>query len=102
MTFALLTRHLAYGAGHVKFMLAQKPERVDELTNYLLGGERFILDEYFGQQTWEALAILMGGGIARYDQGLEMVAGVKRKMVRDYVTRLESIGLGSYARPRCT
>jgi len=94
-----LTRHITFGMGHIRYLLSVEPHRADELTNYLLSGERFILTEYFGDQTWEALAILLGGGLANYERGCSMVESLKRKMVRDYVTRLETIGLHAYAHP---
>ncbi len=94
-----ISRHIAFEMGHTRYMLSAEPQRADELSNYLLAAERFVLDEYFGKQTWEALAILLGGGAANYAQGVAKVDQLKRKMVRDYITRLESVGLGAYAHP---
>jgi hypothetical protein len=94
-----VSRHIAYGMDHIRYMLRVQPQRVDELSNYLLGAEAFILDQYFDRHTWQALAILMGGSIEGYDHGSELVWDVQRKMVRDYVCRLESVGLADYAHP---
>lgn len=100
LTMQDISRHLTYGMDHTQFLLSRQPERADELTNYLLAAERFVLDEYINQPTWQALAILFGGGVEGYEEGLKAVDDLKRRMVRDYVSRLETVGLGSYAHPQ--
>ncbi len=94
-----LTRHIQYGMGRAAYMVERNPERRDEIKAYLGNSERWILDEYFGAPTWEALALLLGGGVEGYERGVEQLQGVRRKMVRDYARRLECLGLSDYLRP---
>jgi hypothetical protein len=84
-------RHVAYAVGHLKFLLANRPERRDEIQRYLDKGEALLqVDEQKDNATREATAILLGGGKDRIGEGLRKLNQMRARQVRDYVRRLES------------
>lgn len=92
-------RHVAFGILHLKYMNAMCPERREEIHTYLdevearqatgAGGEnpagRLVL-------TSEALAVLLGGGKDKIDEGQKMLMAVRQRQAKEYFQRLKSAG----------
>jgi hypothetical protein len=93
------SRHLGFGVLHLKYVLDSEPWRREELHHYFDKVETTLAPDPMdtdGQNfaLFEALAILMGGGIKNFDKGLQMAMGVQRKRVNEYMHRLNVAGLG--------
>jgi hypothetical protein len=91
------SRHVAFGVTHLKYLLETQPERREELHAYL---DRFEPAVSLSQggitadgDVSEALAVLLGGGKAGYDEGQKRLLAIRRKQVAEYMHRLEVIGL---------
>jgi hypothetical protein len=91
------SRHLGFGVMHLKYILETQPWRREEIHHYLDRIEASLIpnptDDAAGFALFEALAILMGGGINNFDKGLQMAMAVQRKRINEYVHRLEVAGL---------
>tara|TARA_Y100000310_G_scaffold277238_1_gene294860 strand:- start:2919 stop:4007 length:1089 start_codon:yes stop_codon:yes gene_type:complete len=92
-------RHVAFGVMHLRYMAAMAPERRDEIHCYLDDSERNLLA---GQQnpaanqtsTSEALAILLGGGKDKFDEGYKKLLAIRRRQVKEFIQRVKSAGFG--------
>jgi hypothetical protein len=42
---------------------------------------------------WESLACIFGGGVRGMDRGMEVVKGLRRHYVRDYIRCMDWIGV---------
>jgi len=100
------SRHVAFGVMHLKYVVDTEPERREEIHQYLenfealLGGDRSGGGGGSGQAaiaftpaTTEALMLLLGGGRDKIDEGVRMVMAVRRKMINEYMHRLEVAGM---------
>jgi len=76
-----------------------EPWRREEIHHYLdkvegtLAPDPFA-DDALNNAVFEALAILMGGGVKNIDKGVNMSMNVQRKRVNEYMHRLTVAGLG--------
>lgn len=92
------SRHLAFGVTHLKYLMDVEPERKEELHHYLdvqegaLGASQGSLTT--NPSTAEAIAILAGGGIDKIDEGFQKVLLMRKKQIKEYMHRLDVIGLG--------
>jgi hypothetical protein len=92
-------RHVAFGVMHMRYMHETAPERHEEIQCYLDEAERQILagsQNPAGTQTdsSEALAILLGGGKDKYDEGLKKLIAIRKRQVQEYIKRVRSTGFG--------
>jgi hypothetical protein len=92
-------RHVAFGVMHMRYLAASAPERREEVECYLDEAERQILagsQNPAGNQTVssEALAILLGGGVDRYDEGFRKLMAIRKRQLQEYVKRVRSAGYG--------
>jgi len=92
-------RHVAFGVMHLRFLCEHAPERRAEIECYLDEAEAQImagLQNPAGTQaeTSEALAILLGGGKAHYDEGHKMLLVIRRRQLKEYMKRVQSAGFG--------
>jgi len=92
-------RHVAFGVMHMRYMAETAPERREEIECYLDEAERQILagsQNPAGNQTVssEALAILLGGGAAHYDEGFKKLMAIRKRQLQEYVKRVRSAGFG--------
>jgi hypothetical protein len=92
-------RHVAFGVMHMRYMSEEAPERHEEIECYLDEAERQILagsQNPAGNQTAssEALAILLGGGQANYDEGFRKLMAIRRRQLVEYMKRVKSAGFG--------
>ena len=93
------SRHLGFGVMHLKYVMENEPWRREEIHHYLDKVECTLApdpmdDRRVNFALFEALAILMGGGIKNIDKGVQMSMTVQRKRVNEYMHRLNVIGLG--------
>jgi hypothetical protein len=93
------SRHLGFGVMHLKHVMDTEPWRREEIHHYLDKCEEALTlgsstDTDAGNYMVEALAILMGGGVANFDVGMERAMAVQRKRVNEYMHRLTVAGLG--------
>ena len=93
------SRHLGFGVLHLKYVMDNEPWRREEIHHYLDKVETTLAPDPMDSDAqnfalFEALAILMGGGIKNFDKGLQASMGVQRKRVNEYMHRLNVAGLG--------
>jgi hypothetical protein len=69
------SRHLAFGVMHLKYVLDTEPERREELHHYLDKAEGDAAGGGSGDVTFppvfESLCILLGGGVDKFDEGVQ-------------------------------
>lgn len=92
-------RHVAFGVMHMRYMAENAPERREEIECYLDEAERQILagsQNPAGAQTQssESLALLLGGGKDRYDEGVKKLIAIRRRQLQEYQKRVRSAGFG--------
>ena len=93
------SRHVGYGTMHLRAQLKARPELADEIHDQLDDAEGILLQLFSVPESVEPMAILMGGGLKHFDQGMEMQANLWRRIVNEYLQRCDSAGLDR--RPRC-
>jgi len=92
------SRHVAFGVTHLKYTLETEPERREEFHHYLdrqeglLGTTQAGLTS--GGASAESLAILLGGGKDKMDEGYKKLLAIRKRQINEYMHRLEVIGLG--------
>ncbi|HIL31703.1 MAG TPA: hypothetical protein EYG27_09260 [Dehalococcoidia bacterium] len=93
-------RHVAIGVLHARYMKECAPERVEEMHSYLDEAENRQSSGAGGENpaarnmlTSEALAVLLGGGKDKTDEGQKILMAVRQKQVKEYFQRLKSAGL---------
>lgn len=92
-------RHVAFGVMHLRFQGLHAPERREEIECYLDEAEAQImagLQNPAGTvaETSEALAILLGGGKAHYDEGHKKLLVIRRRQLKEYMARVKTAGFG--------
>lgn len=92
-------RHVAFGVLHMRYMAETAPERREEIDCYLDEAERQILagsQNPAGNQTAssEALAVLLGGGRDKYDEGFKKLMAIRKRQLSEYTKRVRSAGFG--------
>jgi hypothetical protein len=93
-------RHVAIGVLHARYMKECSPERIEEMHCYLDEAENRQSSGAGGENpaarnmlTSEALAVLLGGGKDKADEGQKILMAVRQKQVKEYFQRLKSAGL---------
>jgi uncharacterized protein YukE len=91
------SRHVAFGVTHLKYTLETQPERREELHAYLDRFEPALAISQGGVtiegDVSESMAVLLGGGTAHYDEGVQKLLAIRKKQVNEYMHRLEVVGL---------
>ena len=92
-------RHVAFGVMHMRYMAETAPERREEIECYFDEAERQILagsQNPAGAQaeSSESLAILLGGGLNNYDEGIRKLMAIRRRQLTEYQKRVRSAGFG--------
>ena len=91
-------RHTAYGMAHLKDAVDEKgPDYALGLRRLMGGVERDLASEMKDPVLWEALAIIIGGGVDNMDVGMAEVKNLQRRYMREYLTRMEWIGVDKTA-----
>ena len=92
------SRHVAFGVTHLKYAVETQPERREEFHHYLDRQEGLLGTTQAGLTTGgasaEALAVLLGGGADKMDEGFRRLLAIRKRQVNEYVHRLEVCGLG--------
>ena len=92
------SRHLAFGVMHLKYVLDTEPERREELHHYLDKAEGDAAGGGSGDVTFppvfESLCILLGGGVDKFDEGLQKFLLLRKRQINEYLHRLEVAGMG--------
>ncbi len=98
MGFAMqdAARHVAYGAGTLRYHLAHQPEEHAALNAWLDGEEHVLLALLGSPELIEPLIIISGGGLeaAQVRSGRAATLKFIRLLAREYFERLEAAGLG--------
>ena len=92
-------RHVAIGVLHLRYMNEFTPERREEIHSYLDEGEARQSTGAGGenpagrnQLTSDALAVLLGGGKDKVDEGQKILMAIRQRQVKEYFQRLKSAG----------
>ena len=93
-------RHVAFGVLHARYMNECVPERRDEMHAYLDEAEDRQATGNGGENpaarganlTADSLAILLGGGAHKADEGQKILAAIRQRQVKEYFQRLKSCG----------
>ncbi len=93
------SRHVAFGVMHLKYLMETEPERREQIHTYLdmsetglgAGNQAGVLT---GQgPTAESLAVLLGGGAAKVDEGWRRLLAINKRQVTEYLHRLDVVGM---------
>lgn len=99
-------RHVSYGVLELKNHLdaapseAEREKRVEDLHRFADVGEQVILTAFSESELLEPLAILLGGGVAKLDQGMDGVAKMWEVFMSEYLQRCKRSGFDRTE--RCT
>ena len=92
-------RHVAIGVLHLRYMNECNPERREEIHSYLDEGESRQSSGAGGENpaarnilTSEALAVLLGGGKDKTDEGQKILMAIRQRQTKEYFQRLKSAG----------
>jgi len=87
-------RHMAYGMAHVKYAVENQPEGFGMgLSNLMRGVERDLVRDLKDPVLWEALAIIIGGGVDNIARGMAVVEDFKQRYIEDYLRRMQWVGV---------
>ena len=87
-------RHMAYGMAHVKYAISQKGEDYAlGLLRMMRGVEQDLVTEMKDPALWEALAIVCGRGLENISVGMDVVKGLQRRFVNEYIARMRWVGI---------
>ncbi len=96
-------RHVSYGVLELKNYLDNAPDRpaaLEEMHRFADVGEQVILTSFTEAALVEPMAILLGGGLDKIDQGMEGQAHLWKMSIEEYLQRCERAGFDR--RDRCT
>ncbi len=91
------SRHVAFGVMHMRYIGETQPKRREEIECYLDEGEDHLLygDHAAGEEgntSTESMAILLGGGKDKFDEGMRMLMAINRRQMKEYIQRVHSAG----------
>jgi len=89
-----VSRHIAFGVTHLRYLLQQRPECATELHRYLDKAEGMLVsdDERDGALN-DALTVILGRGDAGHEEGARRLRAMKARFLTEYRLRLEYGGL---------
>ena len=88
-------RHLAYGMTHLKYAVENRaPGFGMGLNNLMRGVERDLVQDLNDPVLWEALAIVIGGGVANIAAGMAVVKDLQQQYIEQYLSRMQWVGIG--------
>jgi hypothetical protein len=96
-------RHVSYGVMEFKWYLDHHPDRaraLEAMHTFADVGEQVILSAFTEPALVEPVAVLLGGGLAKIDQGMEGMQKLWRLFIDEYLQRCERAGFAR--RERCT
>jgi hypothetical protein len=86
-------RHVAFGCLQLRQLIAEDADRIEEIHEALDHAERRTLELGATPEQLEPFLILLGGGEAHMDAGMEKFTVLRKKIVQEYLQRCHSIGL---------
>ena len=87
-------RHLTYGMAHVRYAVENQPEGFGlGLSNLMRGVERDLVRDLKDPVLWEALAIIIAGGVEDIAGGMAVVEDFKQRYIEDYLNRMQWAGI---------
>ena len=96
-------RHVSYGVLELKNYLDNAPDRtkaLEDMHRFADIGEQVILTSFSEAALAEPVAILLGGGLNKIDQGMDGQAQLWKMSVEEYLQRCDRAGFPR--RERCT
>ncbi len=95
------SRHVAFGVMHLQYLGQAAPERREEIHSYLDEAERNMVagagsqnPAGTGAASSEALAVMLGGGADKYDEGMKLLMAARQRQIKEYVQRVRVAGFG--------
>jgi hypothetical protein len=96
-------RHVSYGVLELKYYLDHHSDRriaLEEMHRFADLGEQVILTAFTEAALVEPIAVLLGGGLSKIDQGMEGMGKLWSLFIDEYLTRCERAGFDRRARCR--
>jgi hypothetical protein len=96
-------RHVSYGVMQLKYYLDNHPNReaaIADLHRFADVGEQVVLASFSEAQNTEPVAVLLGGGLKKIDEGMDGMAKLWRMFMEEYLQRCARAGFDR--RERCT
>ena len=92
-------RHVAFGVMHMRYLSEAHTDRREEIHCYLDESEAGLLTNSSQNPavqgpSGEALAVLLGGGKDKVDEGMKKLFAIRRRQVVEYMKRLNAAGFG--------
>ncbi|MGH2585989.1 MAG: hypothetical protein ACRDJE_13840, partial [Dehalococcoidia bacterium] len=87
------SRHIAYASQHLKYAVNKVPGSAQNFNLGLTQAEGVVGRDEADPVLWEALACIFGGGVRGMDEGMAVVANLRRHYVNEYLARLAWIGI---------
>jgi hypothetical protein len=95
------SRHVAFGVMHLQYLGSIETDRREEIQSYLDEAERALVTGASGQNpaargtpSNAALAVLLGGGEDKIDEGYKTLLAIRQRQVKEYVQRVRVAGFG--------
>jgi hypothetical protein len=95
------SRHVAFGVMHLQYLGNIDTDRREEIQSYLDEAENALVTGASGQNPASrglssnaALAVLLGGGEDKIDEGYKTLLAVRQRQVKEYVQRVRVAGFG--------
>jgi hypothetical protein len=95
------SRHVAFGVMHLQYLGSIDTDRREEIQSYLDEAERALVTGASGQNpaarglpSNAALAVLLGGGDDKVDEGYKTLLAIRQRQVKEYVQRVRVAGFG--------
>ncbi len=96
-------RHVSYGVMQLKWYLdhhSNRAKALEELHRFADVGEQVILTAFTEAALVEPLAVLLGGGLAKIDQGMDGFTKLWTMFIDEYFQRCERAGFDRRARAK--
>src|SRR5579883_1592032 len=84
------SRHVAFGVMHLQYLGQIETDRREEIHCYLDEAERNLVTGASGQNpassgfaASEALAVLLGGGVDKFDEGMKLLLAARQRQVKE-------------------
>jgi hypothetical protein len=87
------SRHIAYAMQHAKYAINHVPGSDRNFSGGLAAAEAVVARDDDDSVMREAMACAFGGGVRQMDEGMKIVARLRRDYVRDYLKCLDWIGI---------
>ena len=88
-------RHVSYGVMQFKHFIDNHPDReaaIEEMHRFADVGELIVMSAFTEPAFIESVAILLGGGLKKMDDGMDGLAHVWRMFIDEYLQRCERAG----------